>query len=417
MKWPAECRPNPASISRKPIPDVRPGCPDPLIYYLHAAALAHHQVIAAAGPEGGTHLDGHLTAEARAHLRDLCPWDMVEASCARLKAALSGIDKWQAAPVRRPAPTPPVLWQSGPVRLLDYGLDTDKPPVLVIPSLINKPYILDLMEDASFLRRMAASGARPVLLDWGNATAPGAPQSITACLEDVLLPAFEHLASLSSGRPGLLGYCMGGTLGAGLAAHLGDRVARLALIGAPWDFSKLGGAAKAYRAHAAELGPERLRQGLRGAGHAFGAVPANLFQHLFAAISPMQVVQKFSAFDALDPTSAKARKFVAVEDWLADATAVAAGCAETILIDWYVENQCATGHWRAFDAPVDPARITCPTLIITGQRDHIVPTAVATSLVPLIPNCQHVQLNMGHVGMIVGTSAHALVADRISAFF
>jgi len=96
---------------------------------------------------------------------------------------------------------------------------------------------------------------------------------------------------------------------------------------------------------------------------------------------------------------------------------VPAEAAKTILIDWYVENQTATGGWTTLGAIADPRQITCPTMVVTGTNDHIVPTKVASALVPLINNCTHVPVNKGHVGMIVGTDAPVLVTDRISAFF
>ena len=41
-------------------------------------------------------------------------------------------------------------------------------PVLFVPSLINRHYILDLSESCSLMRWMAGRGIRPLLLDWGS---------------------------------------------------------------------------------------------------------------------------------------------------------------------------------------------------------------------------------------------------------
>ena len=40
-------------------------------------------------------------------------------------------------------------------------------PVLFVPSLINRAYVLDLAEGSSMLRWLAGQGVRPLLLDWG----------------------------------------------------------------------------------------------------------------------------------------------------------------------------------------------------------------------------------------------------------
>ena len=58
------------------------------------------------------------------------------------------------------------------IRLLDYGALAQAPPprrpVLVVPSLVNRSYIMDLMENGSFLRFLASRGLRPLLIDWGD---------------------------------------------------------------------------------------------------------------------------------------------------------------------------------------------------------------------------------------------------------
>jgi polyhydroxyalkanoate synthase subunit PhaC len=61
------------------------------------------------------------------------------------------------------------VWHKGTTRLLDYG-DGAGPTVLVIPSLINRYYVLDLLPERSILRHLAGCDLRPLVIDWG---APG----------------------------------------------------------------------------------------------------------------------------------------------------------------------------------------------------------------------------------------------------
>ena len=64
---------------------------------------------------------------------------------------------------------PPELWREGTTRVLDYG-DPARGgvPLLVVPSLINRAYILDLSARSSLLRWLADQGFRPFLVDWGR---------------------------------------------------------------------------------------------------------------------------------------------------------------------------------------------------------------------------------------------------------
>lgn len=394
--------------------DCRRGRPDPLVYYLHAAALAHTQAISAAYAGKTDVVDDAVLLEMAQAANVL---DVADASVARLGDMLSGIDMWRAHPYRRKVPELPVLWKTGQARLLDYGIDTSAPPVLVIPSLINQANILDLDAETSFLRRLANDGVRPILLDWGD-TIPGQKaQSIADHLDQILLPAFAHVSAISEKRPALLGYCVGGTLAIGLAALQKDAVSCLGLIGAPWDFAELCGAAKSLRAHVLQTGPATWRSHLQAMGQSFGLVPSGVFQQLFAVVAPMQAVQKFSAFKHMPQDSAAARKFVGVEDWLSEGVGVPAPAAETILMDWYVHNQTGTGAWTHNNAPLLPEEITCPTLVVTGTRDHIVPSALSVPLLDALADAQHHSVDLGHVGMIISAQAHAQVANRLSSFF
>ena len=86
----------------------------------------------------------------------------------RFDALLTGVERYRGHPYRRDLPDPPTVWEEGPARLLDYGAGGGGRPVLFVPSLINRHYILDLSEGCSLMRWMAGRGIRPLLLDWGG---------------------------------------------------------------------------------------------------------------------------------------------------------------------------------------------------------------------------------------------------------
>ena len=74
---------------------------------------------------------------------------------------LAGLHAYWRHPYRRDLAEPPALWSEGATRLLDYG-PADGLPLLVVPSLINRAYILDLMPGRSLLRHLAEQGLRPL---------------------------------------------------------------------------------------------------------------------------------------------------------------------------------------------------------------------------------------------------------------
>lgn len=400
----------------------RIGEPSPLIYHLSAALSAYGQGLLAAPRADSPSFP--WTAEERRVAAALGPdLDQMEIAAeiaARLGAMIRGLELWQSHPYRRAVVDPPAILRLGCSRLLDYGAapeaaDPDGPPVLVVPSLINRAYVLDLARDKSMLRFLAGAGARPLLLDWG---APG-PIEAGFDLDDYgarLLGALDHVRGLT-GRPvSVMGYCMGGTFAAGLAARRPEGIAGLVTIGAPWDFASTAGIAGGFRAIFRAQGTAKTEQMLNTLGETFGAAPVSLFQMLFAAVNPMQAAVKFQKLARLDPSSPEAEHFVAIEDWLADGMPMPVGAAKDLLIGWQIRNETAAGRWHFLGGRVDPRAIPVPALVVYGRKDTIAPPSLAEPLAALIPRARGLRPSTGHVGMVVGSVAADQVWRPVAEF-
>src|SRR4051812_40623130 len=95
--------------------------------------------------------------------------------------------------------------------------------LILVPSLINPPFILDLAPDISLVKWLATQGFHPFLLDWGCPLAADRNLDVSAHVERRLLPLIAKFEQ----PPVLIGYCLGGTIA--LAAACAARVAGLAL--------------------------------------------------------------------------------------------------------------------------------------------------------------------------------------------
>src|SRR5437763_1716264 len=214
----------------------------------------------------------------------------------------AGLEAYRRHPFRRRAPGVPVVWQEGEVRLLDYGSARKAPAVFVIPSLINRYYVLDLLPEQSFLRHLAASGLRPFVVDWGE---PGAAErgfTLTGYIAGPLDRALTKARDLTRGPVAVIGYCMGGLLALALALRRPRDTAALALLATPWDFH----AERPEQARfLGELGAFLPR--FLGAGEPF---PLSVIQFLFLMLDPFLAERKFIRFAALDPKGPTARGFV-----------------------------------------------------------------------------------------------------------
>jgi polyhydroxyalkanoate synthase len=318
----------------------------------------------------------------------------------RRSAALAGLRAYQEAPRGKPRRLAAVRYRKGRARLRDYGAKgCTGQPVILIPSLINPPFILDLAPDTSLLRWLASRGFRPLLLDWGTPGPEARDMDVTAHVERLLLPLIAKLPE----PPVLAGYCLGGTIA--LAAACAVPVAGLAMIAAPWHFAGFGSAA---RADIAELW--RTAQPMC---ETLGLVPMEVLQSGFWRLDPERTVAKYVTFADMEPGTANAASFVALEDWANAGAPLTYAAGKQLFEDFIGGDLTGSGAWRVGGVVADPARLPCPAIDFVSLSDRIVPAASAADL----PD-RH-DLGAGHVGMIVGRGARAQLweplADWLSA--
>jgi polyhydroxyalkanoate synthase len=395
--------------------------PRPLPLHLTAAALAWTSSLAAlpllrqGSPLWKAETARPSHAETAAQLRQSLAASDPEAFAealgrearARAMALLDGILAYRRHPYRRNLPPAACVWAEGSTRLLDYGAiggqdadghDADgSVPVLVVPSLVNRAYILDLDAETSLLRWLAGHGLRPYPVDWDR---PGAAErgfTLTDYIAGRLEGALDAVRARHRTRPLVIGYCMGGNLALALALRRHDDIAGLALMATPWDFhAEADRSAALAVAAAAALSPSM---------DALGEMTIDAIQSLFASLDPLLVARKFINFAHLDPAGRKAVLFVALEDWLNDGVPLTAPVARECLIGWYGENTPARGHWRVAGRPVDPGALKMPSLCLIPAKDRIVPPASAAALGAAIPGAEVLQPPIGHIGMVVSGGA------------
>ncbi len=315
------------------------------------------------------------------------------------RGLIAGIAAYRRHPWRRETPDPPTLWQEGGTRLLDYG--GDGPPLLVVPSLVNRAYVMDLLPDHSMLRYLAAHGARVLLLDWGWPGETERAFTLTDYIAGRLERALTAPPVAALGPAILLGYCMGGLLALAAGLRRPDRIRGLALLATPWDFGA-GGADVVLRAERAAALTPMLEPLLE----ANGALPIDAIQMLFATIDPWSIARKFRAFGRMNSTDGRATLFVALEDWLNDGVPLAAAVARECLGGWYGRNEPASGRWRIAGAVMRPEALSAvPTFLAIPQTDRIVPPASALALAAQMPHSHIHMTPAGHIGMAAGSRA------------
>lgn len=325
----------------------------------------------------------------------------------RMARLADGVLAYQRHDVHRTLADPPAVWREGNTRLLDYGATNrgarkrGTRAVLVVPSLINRWEVLDLTEEKSLLRAMAAQGLRPYLVDWGTPDDEERRFDTTAYVAR-LERALGFVAKRARRAPAVLGYCMGGTLTVALAARKPRRVAGLALMAAPWDFH----ADRTGHAFLLSTGPLLAQLADR-----VGELPVDILQTLFWSLDPWLSVKKFGRFLGMDQQGEHAKEFVLLEDWLNGGAPLAGPTARECLVDWYGDNTPGRNKWVVGGRRIVPSKIKVPSLVMIPSGDRIVPPLSAAALADPkkgLKKARRIDVPLGHIGMVVSGRAREL---------
>nr|WP_298684922.1 alpha/beta fold hydrolase [uncultured Dongia sp.] len=330
----------------------------------------------------------------------------------RFGQLLTGIEAYRKHPNRRDLAPAPVLWDQGTTKLRDYrtqaesGKSTKRPRVLVIPSLVNRYYVLDLDRETSFLRWLDAHGCDPFVVDWDG---PGYLErgfSLTDYVAGRLEAALDAVKREPGGPIYLVGYCMGGNLALALALRRQAEIAGLICLATPWDFHAEN------LQHAQMLG--QIGRQLEPVLQTLGELPVDMLQAFFSGLDPFQVLKKFQYFGTLDQSGDSARRFVALEDWLNDGISLAAPVTRECMIGWYGENSPQALQWKIADAVVDPAQLDRPVLNVIPTADRIVPPESSRALTRRFRRVEEMVPTAGHIGMMVGRTAARDVWEKLA---
>lgn len=304
------------------------------------------------------------------------------------------------------------LWTEGTVTVNalpshEYEYNKDNPALILIPSLINRSHIFDLTPDRSLLRWLSSQRINTYLLDWGQSTDDADQADLDSLIAKRLAPALSFLNKHTGQSIHALGYCMGGTILAGAAAHMSMPIRSLVFLASPWDFhagsQHLLNLIRFWAPSILPLFAEKKN------------LSAERLQILFASLDPEQSARKFARFYETDHQSDESKLFIAVEDWLNDGIDLPHQIAHRCMVDWYLENKPAQKKWIIGEDAVDPKNITCPSLIIASSKDKLVEIETATPLAEQIgTNAATVNPGCGHIGMIAGRHAVQKVWEPIA---
>ena len=288
-----------------------------------------------------------------------------------------------------------VVYQNDLMQLIQYAPLTDevhRRPLLIIPPWINKYYILDMREDNSFIRWAIAQGHTVFVISWVNPDAGYATKSFDDYLRAGPLAALDAIERATGEREvNAIGYCLGGTLLAMLAAWLeakGDnRIHSATFFATMIDFSAPG----ELEVFIDEKQVAALERKMSERGYLDGAEMATTFNLLRAndliwsfAINNYLLGKQPLPFDLLY--------------WNSDSTRMPAAMHSFYLRNMYLHNKlCEPGGITVAGVPLDLSRVRTPLYFVSTLEDHISPWPSTYA---------GAQLFAGPVRFVLGGSGH-----------
>jgi polyhydroxyalkanoate synthase subunit PhaC len=281
-------------------------------------------------------------------------------------------------------------------------------PVLISYALVNRPYMMDLQQDRSLIRRLLEQGLDVYLIDWGYPD--GADRFLD--LDDYINGFLDRCVQFVLDQHGidkvnLLGVCQGGTFSLCYSALHPERIKNLVAMVTPVDFKT----------------PENLLSkwaqdmDVDAVVDSGGNVSGEMLNVAYVSLMPFRLMQQkyVSLVDILgDPKQVE--NFMRMEKWIFDSPDQAGDAFRQFTKWFFQENRLIKGTVELGGEKVDLKKLTMPVLNIYGRQDHLVPPSAS------IPLANHVgtqdytafEMDVGHIGMYVSGKSQKQLPETIA---
>ncbi|MCG5527365.1 MULTISPECIES: alpha/beta fold hydrolase [Halorhodospira] len=286
---------------------------------------------------------------------------------------------------------------------------TGQRPVLIVYSLVNRPFILDLTERRSLIAALTRAGHPVYLLDWGYPKGADRFLGLADYIDEFLAAAAAEVATSEGASPDLLGVCQGGVFALCLAALQPHRVHRLVNLVTPVDFHTPGDNLSRM---AQEVDFDQATQTL-------GNISAEWLNGVFVALKPYRLLaQRYMDLPELAGHPEALHDFLRLERWMYDSPDQAATAFAEFGRECYQRNGLLRGTLTLNGRPVHLGNIEHPTLNVYAEQDHLVPADAARALRDHIGSTDYGELAFpgGHLGVFISRRAHAELLPRIVAW-
>lgn len=289
-----------------------------------------------------------------------------------------------------------VVYQNDVMQLIQYEPTTKKAhkrPLLYVPPLVNKYYLMDLKPKSSLFRWLVEQGHTVFTISWKNPDEQHQDQDLTDYVLQGPVEAIEAIKQATGEtKVDLFSFCMGGAIAASAVAYLtekrkGGRIASFTMMATLMDYSQIGEWSTFADAQQIEAFNDHI--------HAKGFIAADDLKKLFSVVRANDLI--WSSFvdhyllDQVGPPSD-------LLHWFADGANMPKAFLSTWSKDVLRDNKLAQKEGVIVDGiALDFSKVKTPLFNLALKEDHV-------SFWPSVyDNAEHFG---GPVTFVLGNSGH-----------
>ncbi len=263
-----------------------------------------------------------------------------------------------------------VVFRNRLIELIQYTPTTPTvhaEPVLIVPAWIMKYYVLDLTPESSLIKHLVDSGFTVFTISWKNPDAQDRDLGMDDYENLGVRAALQTVRTIVPRQPvHAVGYCLGGTLLAIVAAALGrdgDRLLKtVTLLAAQTDFADPGELALFI-----DEGQVAYLESLMWRS---GYLDKRQMKQTFQMLRSRDLVWSYRLHNQLLGERLPVNAMMA---WNADGTRLPYRMHSEYLHGMFLRNALARGEWRSGGVPVNLASIDVPLFNVGALQDHVAP--------------------------------------------
>ena len=317
--------------------------------------------------------------------------------------------------------------------LIQYHPVTDtvhRYPLLIVPPMINKYYIVDLAPGRSMVEFLVGSGHQVFVMSWRNPDARHRDWDL-ATYGGALVEALAAVRAISgAAKASVCALCSGGIMASMVAAHLGvtgqlDQLASLCLGVAVLDQSPPGGSGPAATGGQGSgvVPPGQQSRGTAGAfidektaaaamaiSGARGYLDGRALAEVFAWLRPDDLIWNYWVNNYLAGRTPPAFDILY---WNADVTRLPAALHHDFLRLGLANALVTPGAATMLGSPVDLAKVDVDAYVVAGIADHLCPWESCYRTTQLLGGpVKFVLSTSGHIAAMVNPPTNAKAAFR-----